>query len=280
MAGKESIKLSITRRKFLKLAACSVFAIGVGFAVDAAMVEPHSIEVTSFPVFQQSARQVGKQLTIAFMSDFHRSLATPGKIIHQASRLCQLQKPDIILLGGDFISGDANLAGECADELGDLKAPAGIYYVLGNHDHWHGKDKVRSALSAKGFTDLTNLNTCIVPGLFLCGLDDLWAGKPDKEKAFKGTGTGRKLVFSHNPRIFSAINTSQCVAICGHTHGGQINIPFIPNPYLISWKKYLKGWFSEENSRMYVNRGIGMLTLPFRFRCRPEITIFKVTAAG
>jgi len=76
--------------------------------------------------------------------------------------------------------------------------------------------------------------------------------------------------------IFPAIAADTCVAICGHTHGGQVNIPFIPNPYLRSWKTYLKGWFNEKGSHMYVNRGIGMLTLPFRFRCRPEITLLSI----
>ena len=118
----------------------------------------------------------------------------------------------------------------------------------------------------------------VAPGIYLCGIDDHWAGKPGAEKALIGTGAAQKLVFSHNPRIFPAINKSHCVAVCGHTHGGQINIPFVPNPCLMSWKKYVKGCFNEGNSQLYVNRGIGMLTLPFRFRCRPEITVFTVTA--
>jgi predicted MPP superfamily phosphohydrolase len=273
------MKLQMTRRKFIKVTACTLFAAGAAFTVDAAAVEPYDIEVTAFPVFQQSAKQSGRQLTVAFMSDFHRSQATSGKIIRQAAALCMEQKPDIILLGGDFITSDAGLAADCADELEELKAPGGVYYVLGNHDYWHGSERVRSALSSKGFVDLTNLNTCIAPGFYLCGIDDYWAGKIDAEKALKGTGAAQKLVFSHNPRIFPAISNSHCVAVCGHTHGGQINIPFVPNPFLMSWKKYVKGWFNEGNSRMYVNRRIGMLTLPFRFRCRPEITVFTLQAS-
>jgi uncharacterized protein len=266
----------MTRRKFLKLAIGSALTIGAGMALDAHVIEPYSIEITSFPLFQNAHATSPDSPKGAFMSDFHRSGATPAKIIRQASRICMQQKPDIILLGGDYISNYAALAGECADALGELKASRGIYFVLGNHDYWHGAGKVREALLSKGFVDLTNRNTQIGPGLYLCGLDDCWAGSPCVEDAFRGTEKGRKLVFSHNPRIFPAVNTFHCVAICGHTHGGQINIPFIPNPYLYSWKKYLKGWVAEQNSMMYVNRGIGMLTLPFRFRCRPEITLFSV----
>jgi len=275
MTEDKALGRTITRRKFLRVAACSALTAGAVFTFDASL-EPYSIEVTNYPVFQNHSNMGSRRLKAAFMSDFHRSLATSGELIRKAAELCMAQKPDIILLGGDFISSDPKLAGDCAEQLGCLKAPGGVYFVLGNHDYWHGPERIKRLLSAKGFIELINCNTSIAPGVFLCGIDDHWAGKPDAEKAFKGTGDALKLVFAHSPRIFPSISSRGCVAICGHTHGGQIDIPFVPNPCLLSWKTYIKGWFHEGNASLYVNRGIGMLTLPFRFRCRPEITVLEL----
>lgn len=266
----------MNRRQFLKLMAASAVTLGVGMTLDGVAVEPSAIEVNTFPIFGEGGREAVPSLRIAFMSDFHRSWTTPREIIQRAVRVCQKEKPDLILLGGDYITSDTTLAFDCAEDLGKLQAPAGIYFVLGNHDHWHGEKKVRQALLREGFADMTNRSTSIGKGIFLCGVDDQWAGNPDVSRAFRGTDKGLRLVFSHNPRIFPEIRHLHCVAICGHTHGGQVNIPFVPNPYLLSWKKYVRGWFREGSSRLYVNRGIGTLILPVRFRCRPEITILTL----
>jgi uncharacterized protein len=267
----------MNRREFFKLTIGSTLAIVAGGSIDAFGIEPYSIEVTTFQPFPNKSGNTGSTIKIAYMSDFHRSSATPREIIQKAVKLCQLQNPDIILLGGDYITKEANLTIECAEDLSALKANDGIYYVLGNHDYWHGAKIVNQALNKEGFINLTNANTKINENFSLCGIDDIWAGKPDSKKAFKGTDGRHKLVFSHNPRIFPRIKNHNCVLICGHTHGGQINIPFFPNPYMHSWDTYIKGWFYEGNSKMYVNRGIGMLELPFRFRCRPEITVFTIS---
>lgn len=265
----------MNRREFLQLLIGSTVTLGTGLTVEGA-IENSSIEVTRFPIFQQKDGNISPVLKVAFMSDFHRSFVTSREIIQNAVRLCRAEKPDVILLGGDFISSDADLAFECSEDLGNLRAPRGVFYVLGNHDYWHGEKEVRMALSVNGFVDLTNRNTQISEGIFLCGLDDLWAGVPDAPRAFRGAEKGLRLVFSHNPVIFPLVSEYGCVAICGHTHGGQINIPFVPNPFLWSMKPYVHGWFGRANSVMYVNRGIGMIALPVRFRCQPEITIFTV----
>jgi predicted MPP superfamily phosphohydrolase len=260
----------VDRRTFLKRTTLLGMLTAAAMATEGYAVERDNFEVTRFP-----AGEAGAGLKIAYMSDFHRSRTTSHADLVAAAELCNAQAPDIVLLGGDFISDDTRLAPDCADALAHLRARHGIFYVLGNHDHWHGAAAVRRAMDARGFVELTNRNTRLAPGLSLVALDDVWTGKPDVGQAFAGAARHR-IVLSHNPRIFPLIRERDCVVISGHTHGGQINIPLVPNPYLSTWKTYVKGWFHERNSSLYVNRGIGTLTLPIRFRCRPEITILEV----
>lgn len=272
----------MNRRKFLKASLAflgSMGLIGAGGLIDAHAIEPYSIEISTFDLNPHAPEApTTPPVRCAFLSDFHRSAATPAKIIAAAVNRCRAQNPDVILLGGDFISDEVSLAAECAEILGGLSAPGGVYFVLGNHDYWHGGKQVRHALLKAGFEDLTNRNTKISGRLSLCGIDDHWAGSPDVESAFRGTGKRVRLSCSHNPLIFPSVREMKTTLLCGHTHGGQINIPFVQNPYLRSWKTYIRGWFHEGNSAMYVNRGIGMLTLPFRLGARPEITIVNVHA--
>lgn len=258
-------------------------ATAAGMATQGYAFERTSLEVTNFKLTSvcpkaasASASHGGAPLRIAFMSDFHRSITTSTADIARAVALCNAQNPHVVLLGGDFISDDAHLAEDCAEAFKALKAPRGVFFVLGNHDHWHGPDTVARALRRVGLCDLTNRNTRLRPDVSLCGIDDCWAGHANVAAAFRGTERTTRVVLTHNPRIFPRIRDLGCVAICGHTHGGQIVIPFVPNPSLMSWKTYIRGWFHESRSSMYVNRGIGTLTLPIRFRCRPEITVLEV----
>lgn len=259
------------RRKFLRTVALGGLSAAAGMAAEGWAIERHSYEVTRFNVAGSSGK-----LKIAFMSDFHRSRTTSRANIAAAVEVCNAEKPDVVLLGGDFISNDARLAADCAEAFRGLQAPRGVFYVLGNHDHWHGKRQIRAAMDHVGLVEITNRNTRLSDEVSLVGIDDVWTGEPDIEAAFRGADGRTRVVLTHNPKMFPQIRERGCVAIAGHTHGGQINIPFIPNPYLRSWPTYVEGWFHEAGSSMYVNRGIGTLTLPIRFRCRPEITILTV----
>jgi hypothetical protein len=255
------------------MAAGLAFAGGVGVE---ALTERSAFEITEFPVGPPTGG--ASVMRIAWMSDMHRSHATPRWVLEQAVEACQKAEPHVILLGGDYVSStwDLPLVPECAEILGRLRAPHGVFYVLGNHDYVAGAGTIRSAFQRAGLQELTNTSTLLSPGLHLVGVDDVWLGKPDVPRALAGTTAGTRIVFSHNPRIFPRLRENDCTLICGHTHGGQINIPLVPNPCLRSWKTYVRGWFAEGNSRMYVNRGVGTLTLPIRVNCRPEITIFRV----
>lgn len=267
---------TVTRRRFLKFLAGGVVTVGGLGTLDAVVVEPYSIEVTRHAVQVPGGPPSMPPTRVAFMSDFHRSWTTSRAHIRRAVQGCNQEQPDVVLVGGDYISRDVALAEDCAAEFAELRAPRGVYFVLGNHDYWHGPEKVRGALRAAGLRELKNASVLLGDGLHLVGVDDAWAGRPDPALAFAGTEVGGRFVFTHNPMLFPALRERKCVVVCGHTHGGQVVIPYVPNPYMRQWGDYVKGWFHEGNSHMYVNRGIGTLSLPIRFRCRPEITVFNL----
>lgn len=245
---------------------------------DAVFIEPGWIEVSQLKVENANYPDDSPPLTIAQMADFHRGPYMKDNDIKKAVDLCNSLAPDLIALTGDFISRSHTNAKPCAEVLSELRAKLGVYAVLGNHDYWEGAEVMANELTRNGITVLTNKNVKLMKNVWLIGLDDSWAGKPNPEKAFAGVPVNAvRIVMAHSPMIFPKINDRNCVVMTAHTHGGQANIPGVPRnklPGLLGWK-YIDGWYEENNSRMYVNRGIGMITPPIRFLCRPEITLYE-----
>lgn len=134
------------------------------------------------------------------------------------------------------------------------------------------------ALKRHHFTLLLNRNTQPRKGLFLIGIDDIWEGKPDVEKAYRGVDEGRAcIVLYHNPITAERLlQGRRGLGLTGHTHGGQIRLPFVHQftvPVLGTWKD-TSGWYRRGGLLVYENRGIGMVSPTVRFRCRPEVAVF------
>lgn len=243
-------------------------------------VEPNWIEITRYNVVLTGLPKGLDGLKIVQLSDLHRR--TPGSDvrIRRAVDIAQAEHPDLVALTGDFVSVTSANARPCARILSALKPRLGMYAVLGNHDYWHGSKGVVSALSAEGITLLTNANRQIAPGLYLVGLDDSWAGHPDAVKAWQGVDEGcAQVVLAHNPGTVSRFQEHRCLALTGHTHGGEVDVKLVSRsklPGLLGFK-YIKGWYHVGKVDMYVNRGIGIVN-PFRARliCRPEVTVFTL----
>jgi uncharacterized protein len=220
--------------------------------------------------------------TIAQFSDLHRSLIVPDSLLRTAVEMTNDLKPDIVVATGDFVNRRASNAGPCADILSKLTPRIGTYAVLGNHDHWTDAKVVTSHLERRGISVLDNTSTRIADGLTLIGIDDFWAGRPDFSKAWSKADPEDAHVFlCHNPIAVRMVKSRECLMVSGHTHGGQVNLPFIPRrtlPGLKGWK-YIRGWFQVGSVALYVNRGIGMINPPIRFMCRPEISLFTLRTA-
>jgi len=194
-------------------------------------------------------------------------------------------QPDLIVFTGDYVTTSAKNIVPCLEIIKSLQAKYGIYAILGNHDHWVGKEKSLAGLKSIGIKVLVNENCRLnINGaeLFLIGVDDPHKSHDDLDKATEGlpnSSNAPKILLSHSPDIIrKAINHKIDFVIAAHTHGGQVNFPFI-GPVVTSsryWRKYAAGWFKEASTQMYVNRGIGSSYLPIRWCCPPEVTLYNL----
>jgi hypothetical protein len=219
---------------------------------------------------------------IVQISDLHRTNPARDEVIRKAVRLANAESADIVVLTGDFVNTTADNAAPCADMLSHLKARWGVFAVLGNHDNWHGPRQVERALRVHNIRVLNNENSEVAPGLFIIGIDDEWTGHPDVKRAWSGVDEGAgQILLSHTPLAISLFKNKRCLALTGHTHGGQVVLPFVSRNRLPGLRgcPYISGWYRERNVQMYVNRGIGMVNPAIRFRCRPEISVFRLRAS-
>ena len=181
-------------------------------------------------------------------------------------------RADLLLLGGDFVSIDPRGAGRLAHLVGGVHAPLGRFAVLGNHDHWAGASTVVAHLQNAGIEMLTNRATGLphpFDNVSVCGLDDHMSGEPDAERAFADAREVR-VVLMHAPSGLLDVGEKPFdVALCGHTHGGQIALPN-GRPIVVASGtlsgRYNAGRYSLGLHRtLLVSRGVGYGTLPIRW---------------
>lgn len=169
-------------------------------------------------------------LRLAVVSDIHIGANGFGMERWRRTRtLIDQQKPDAILLLGDFVTSHHGTPA-LTEVLEGIHAPLGVYAVLGNHDHWAGAGEITHALKKHGVEVLTNRAVRLKHGqheLWLVGIDDLWSGKPDWQKAFRGVpSTASVILLSHNPDAVLAPQRERAnLILSGHTHGGHIGLP-------------------------------------------------------
>jgi len=218
-------------------------------------------------------------LRVCHLTDFHKGTTTPDRLIAEAvdtaNRLC----PDIILMTGDYVNHDPADVEPCAEMLSKLRASSGIYFIPGNHDYVTAGHAMTNALIDCGFVSLINKSVCLEGGLWLCGVDDDREGKPDIAAAFSNVPEdATPLVLIHNPVVAECLPLRKCIAFAGHTHGGQINLPFVRDFALwrIGAKRYRAGWYDVGKTRLYVNRGIGNTGTRFRLNTPPEVALFTL----
>ena len=255
-----------------------LFIVGVLLAIWAFGFEPNMLKVTTYRV----AKPELSGLKIAFASDFHiapRHKKRLEKIVKKINE----QKADLILLGGDFVKGHKFETSmpieEIAQELSKLDAPLGVVSVLGNHDWWQNGQKIKEVLQDSGIVVLENENQKLIYNgrlLSLAGLADYNTRKVDIDKALSET-ENNVLLLTHSPDVFPEIPPKVFLTLAGHTHGGQVTLPWwgallVPSKY---GKKYEGGFIEENGKKMIVGRGLGTSLLPVRLGCMPEIVVVE-----
>jgi predicted MPP superfamily phosphohydrolase len=235
---------------------------------------------------------------IVQISDLHASYWVGKKYLMGVVEEVNKLKKDLLVITGDIITGAVNdfwkrwlptAKGDhlamVIDVLSNLK-DCDKMAVLGNHDQWDGietQNRLVSELERIGFFVLRNSSIPLSRGkesIYVAGTDDVWFTY-DFTKAMREVPKNAfKILLSHSPDVTTDIDKDMQIdlTLCGHTHGGQVNIPYLSHHFLPinNSLKYLAGLIKEPYGYTYVNRGIGTLVFPFRFCAPPEITYFRL----
>jgi predicted MPP superfamily phosphohydrolase len=238
------------------------------------------LEVARHDIELGPGQHLPRPLKVAFASDFHAGPTTHPALFDALLAQLDAEQPDVVLLGGDYISFDAANIAALRVFLEQAKAPLGTYAVLGNHDVWNGREAVAAALAAAGIELLVNRNVAL-PAPFgavsICGIDDPWTGAPSAEATFLDAGPVR-IYLMHSPDGLWQLGSQRFdLGLAGHTHGGQIvsrnGVP-LKRPSGPYSRQYRHGRFEiPGNGPLFVSRGIGCAGIPLRVHADPELLI-------
>ena len=276
----------ISRRNFL----AAIGLTGLGGGAYVRLLEPTWLGVGRHEVRLGKAR--GRPpLKVLQLSDFHASSVVSLNFIARSIRLGLSEQPDLICLTGDFITHEFEHFEKYADILKPLSKAAPTFAIFGNHDGgaWaarhHGYQdttRVRELLAKSGVVLLHNAAQTIRIGdweFTLVGLGDSWADELQPEIAFSslpavGVPT---IVLSHNPDTKKQLKSyAWNLMLCGHTHGGQLRLPFIGAPFApVRDKRFVEGLHRWDDRWIYITRGVGNLH-GVRFNCPPEISLLTL----
>ena len=269
----------VSRRNLLKGLAAAAVGAAVGAANHGYMYERRRLAVTreTLPVSGLAPPLAG--LRVGFLTDLHRSDTVTHEMASAAVALLMAERPDIIVLGGDYVTwgGGRNrrFVGAAAEALAPLSAPHGIFAVLGNHDD--DRD-MPAALAAKGFTVLKDARTRIeINGqpLDLAGIR-FWTRKVvDIERIIRGASANLVLL-AHTPsRLPEAAALAIPLVLSGHTHGGQIVLPGLG---AVAAREFpvVAGTARRDTTTIFVSRGVGTVYVPVRLNCPPEVALLTL----
>lgn len=265
----------------------------MAIAGDGVLFEPNLPRVVRQEFFLARWPDPMDGFTIALLSDFHFDPVFSVHPLRAAIPMVKSVRPDLIALTGDFVSvpflGSAKKAAAeaepCAEILAELSAPHGVWAVLGNHDLDTDADRVTRALEAKNIHVLINQSQAIERDgarFWLAGVDDVLDGSPDLPKTLHGLPPGEaRILLAHEPDYADVVSQYPVdLQLSGHSHGGQIRIPFLPPLYLPELaKKYVWGTYKIGPLTLHTNAGLGTFRIPMRLDCPPEITIVTLHPA-
>lgn len=267
---------AVTRRTALKTIAAGGIGVLTGAAAHGYLYERYALEVTRETLHVAGWPEALAGLRVGFLTDLHRSQTVSHEMIAAAVRLVMDERPDLIVLGGDYVTwGDRRYVQPSAEALAPLSAPNGVIAVLGNHDD--DRD-MPAALTARGFVVLRDARTQLTirgEKVDFAGIRYWTRRLMDIAHVLHGASP-TLILLAHTPkRLTEAVALSVPLMLSGHTHGGQIVLPGL-GPVAAREFPVIAGSARRGNTTVFVSRGVGTVYVPIRLNCPPEVAILTI----
>jgi len=271
----------MNRRTFLKFAlAGGAVALVGSYPV---LIERTIVLVNRYKIPIANLPPAFHGFTLAQLTDLHLGFLVSKTFVEGIVQRTNELRTDVIVCTGDYVH-NRNTIEEIENVwpiLSKLAAKDGVYSVLGNHDHWADPDRSLYWLERTG----QNIRHTCKPiykrkdRIFIGGAGDYWEDELEIDKAFSCSDENEcRVLLAHNPdSVDTEFNTSLSLVLSGHTHGGQVVVPFIGAPVLpVKNKDYSSGLITTPRTQLFISRGIGWTIYPVRFNCYPEIAVLEL----
>ena len=278
----------MSRRQFIKTAgitALGTFTVGSVGLVYGTQIEPEQLDINPIDITLNHLNPVFDGFRLVQISDIHMDgdWMVEERFDAIIDEILALE-PDAVAITGDYVTRSAQRDGQdLINPLVRLTETIMTVGVLGNHDHWTSKTIVREILDESGVIDISNTVLTLERDrqlLHLCGVDDIWERQQRLDLVLDALpNEGSAILLAHEPDYAdeSADADRFDLQLSGHSHGGQIVLPFIGAPVKPHLgRKYPSGLYKIRNMLQYTSRGVGMLRPYVRINCPPEITVFTL----
>lgn len=220
---------------------------------------------------------------IAQLSDLHIGGNTPKERASRWVEMANAESPDLTVVTGDLVTSGTRFHDDIAETLGKLRAKDGVIVSMGNHDYFGEGDPLIEKLRAQGLTVLRNETKVVARGeerLTIAACDDTWTRRADVKKTLAGVApTDKVVLLAHDPDLFAQAEERHVdVVLSGHTHGGQIAVPFLARWLNLSMlvHRHTIGLYRRGRTTQYVHAGLGTTGPPIRLGAAPEVAIVKL----
>jgi len=271
----------MNRRNFLKSAFSSGAIILAGsYPV---FIERNIVQVNRYMIPVPNLPLSFHGFTLAHLTDIHLGFLVSEAFVEEIVQRTNSLNTDAIVCTGDYVH-NRNTTEEIDKVwpiLSRLSARHGVYSVLGNHDHWADNNRSLYWLERSG-QNIRHQCKAIYKGrdrILIGGAGDFWGDKLNIDKAFSSSDQGDcRILLAHNPdSVDTEFETPLSLVLSGHTHGGQVVIPFLGAPKLpVENKAYSSGLIATSKTPLFISRGIGWAIVPVRFNCYPEIAVLEL----
>ena len=276
MGARPTSHRLLTRRTLLQLATGVAAGLVVGEAAYGGLYERHHLGLTRADLPLPALPAALDGVRIGLITDTHHSAYTSLPFIQRAVAMLQRESPDLVVLGGDYVTlRQRAYVSDAAAPFAALRAPEGVFGVLGNHDEAAGVSRV---LRAAGVSVLRDARTRLrIRGetVDLLGVD-YWTRRPDEIAPLARGRAPFTILLAHDPRrLWEAAALRIPLVLSGHTHGGQVSLPIV-GPVAAQKFPVAAGIRIEDETTLFVSRGVGTVLIPCRIGCPPEVALLTL----